>query len=196
MDKFGLKAGKLGALAFALLAVAAVDPAEAVDLGEAAEQARSAAAVLTAKIDWLFWILGGLLILFGVYKLKNRRSGGDRDIAGAVAATLAGTLMGALAVDQAMAKDLGDMAKKGAGALAEFPAVIGWLFYIIGGMLVLFGFYKLKKNNDNPSQQSGMGVVTTIGAGVLMIVFPAAIQMLAGTLDLTPGGTITPGKMQ
>ncbi|MCY3760721.1 MAG: hypothetical protein OXH50_05680 [Gemmatimonadetes bacterium] len=196
MDKFELKAGNLGALAFALLAVAAADPAEAVDQGEAAEQARSAAAAFTAEIGYVFWILGGLLILFGFYKLKKNWDERHRDMLGAVAATFAGMLMAAMAADQAMAKDLGDMARKGAAALGAFPAVISWLFYICGGMLVLFGFYKLKKNHDNPSQQSGMGVVTTVGAGVLMVVFPAAIEMLAGTLDLTPGGTISPGKMQ
>ena len=105
-------------------------------------------------------------------------------------------LLAVTAVEPAMAKDLGDMAKKGSEALSFVPAIIEWLFWIIGAVLVLAGFYKLQKNQDNPAQQSGLGVVMTILAGVLMVVFPAAIDMVAGTLDLTTGGTIARPKMQ
>lgn len=114
---------------------------------------------------------------------------------GAVAVSVL-ALLAAAAVDQALAKDLGDMARKASGALSVFPTVVEYLFYVIGALLVLAGFYKLKRNTDNPQQQSGMGVVMTIAAGVLMVVFPAAVDMLAGTLDLATGGTVARPKMQ
>ena len=109
---------------------------------------------------------------------------------------LAFALLAALAVEPAMAKNLGDMAKKGSESLSFVPAVVEWLAWIIGAILVLVGFYKLKKNTDNPAQQSGMGVVMTIAAGVLMVVLPAAIDMVAGTLDLAPGTMIERPKLQ
>lgn len=109
---------------------------------------------------------------------------------------LALALLAFAAVEPAAAKDLGDMAKKGSESLSAVPDVIEYLFYIIGGFLVMMGFYKLKKNTDNPQQQSGMGVVMTILAGVLMVVFPAAIEMVAGTLDLGTGTTLVRPKMQ
>ncbi|MYE00539.1 MAG: hypothetical protein F4Y03_04570 [Alphaproteobacteria bacterium] len=109
---------------------------------------------------------------------------------------LALLLLLAAAAEPALAKDLGDMAKKSAGALEEFPLVVQILFYVVGGFLVLMGFYKFKKNMDTPQNQSFMGAVVTGLVGVAMIFFPAAVEMLGGTLDLQGGGTLTRPKMQ
>ena len=113
--------------------------------------------------------------------------------AGALAAVAAVLLA---AAEPALAKDLGDMAKKSAGALEDFPLVIQILFYVVGGFLVLMGFYKFKRNIDQPQQQSMMGAVVTVLVGVCMVLFPEAISMIGGTLDLSPGGTIQRPKLQ
>ena len=100
------------------------------------------------------------------------------------------------AAGPAFAPDLGDMAEKSAGALESFPLVVQILFYVVGGFLVLMGLYKFKRNMDMPQQQSVMGAVVTAGVGVVMIMFPAAIEMIGGTLDLTGGGTVSRPRMQ
>ena len=109
---------------------------------------------------------------------------------------LALLLLLAAAAEPALAKDLGDMAKKSAGALENFPLVVQILFYVVGGFLVLMGLYKFKRMQDNPQQQSFMGAVVTAMVGVAMIFFPAAVNMLGGTLDLGTGGALTRPKMQ
>ena len=88
------------------------------------------------------------------------------------------------------------MAKKSAGALEDFPLLIQILFYVVGGFLVLMGFYKFKRMMDQPQSQSFMGAVVTGLVGVAMLLFPAAIEMLGGTLDLGTGGTVARPKMQ
>ncbi len=102
----------------------------------------------------------------------------------------------AVAAEPVLAKDLGDMARKSAGALENFPLVVQILFYVVGGFLVLMGLYKFKRMQDNPQQQSFMGAVVTALVGVAMIFFPSAVEMLGGTLDLGAGGTLTRPRMQ
>lgn len=109
---------------------------------------------------------------------------------------LALLLLLAAAAEPALSKDLGDMAEKGAGALESFPLLVQILFYVVGGFLVLMGFYKFKRMQDNPQQQSFMGAVVTGLVGVAMIFFPSAVEMLGGTLDLQGGGTLTRPRMQ
>ena len=109
---------------------------------------------------------------------------------------LALLLLLATAAEPVLAKDLGDMAKKSAGALEDFPLLIQILFYVVGGFLVLMGFYKFKRMMDQPQSQSFMGAVVTGLVGVAMLLFPAAIEMLGGTLDLGTGGTVARPKMQ
>lgn len=114
---------------------------------------------------------------------------------GSVAA-LAFLLLAGMAVEPVVAKDLGDMATKGGGAIAKFPLVVQGLLYVVGGFMVLMGLYKFKRNIDQPQQQSFVGAVVTLGVGVVMIMAPSAITMIGGTLDLTPGGTIERPKLQ
>lgn len=109
---------------------------------------------------------------------------------------LAFLLLAAVAAEPVVAKDLGDMARKSATALESFPLVVQILFYVVGGFLVLMGFYKFKRMQDNPQQQSFMGAVVTALVGVAMVFFPAAVDMLGGTLDLAPGGTVSRPRMQ
>ena len=141
----------------------------------------------------LFAAVGGGLLLVGLWKpgRETIRGGGP----GAGPAVALGLLM-ALAVEPALAKDLGDMAKKSAGALEDFPLLIQILFYVVGGFLVLMGFYKFKRMMDQPQSQSFMGAVVTGLVGVAMLLFPSAIEMLGGTLDLGAGGTVARPKMQ
>ncbi len=105
-------------------------------------------------------------------------------------------LLAFAAAEPALAKDLGDMAKKSSSALSFFPLVVEILFYVVGGFLVLMGFYKFKRMQDNPQQQSFMGAAVTALVGVAMIFFPSGVEMLGGTLDLQGGGTLTRPKMQ
>ena len=109
---------------------------------------------------------------------------------------LALLLLLAAAAQPALARDIGDMAEQGADALESFPLLVQILFYVVGGFLVLMGFYKFKRNMDMPQQQSLMGALVTAVVGVAMIFFPSAVEMLGGTLDLTPGGTIQRPRMQ
>lgn len=109
---------------------------------------------------------------------------------------LAFLLLAAAAAEPVVAKDLGDMARKSATALESFPLLVQILFYVVGGFLVLMGFYKFKRMQDNPQQQSFMGAVVTGLVGVAMIFFPSAVEMLGGTLDLQSGGNLTRPRMQ
>ena len=109
---------------------------------------------------------------------------------------LALLLLLAAAAEPVLAKDLGDMAKKSSTALSFFPLIVEILFYVVGGFLVLMGFYKFKRMQDNPQQQGFMGAVVTGLVGVAMIFFPAAVEMVGGTLDLQGGGALTRPKMQ
>ena len=184
----------LVAAAFALgggLWAMQVEAANAVAV--AAERAVEDGMRIGEFLRYLFVAIGGALVLFGLWTLcRGQGRGGGPGVAPAMAL---GLLM-VLAVEPALAKDLGDMARKSATALESFPLVVQILFYVVGGFLVLMGFYKFKRMQDNPQQQSFMGAVVTGLVGVAMIFFPSAVEMLGGTLDLGAGGTLTRPRMQ
>ncbi len=184
----------LVAAAFALGGGLWAMQAEAVNaVAVAAERAVEDGMRIGEFLRYLFVAIGGALVLFGLWKLgRGRARGGGPGVAPAVAL---GLLM-VVAVEPALAKDLGDMARKSATALESFPLVVQILFYVVGGFLVLMGFYKFKRMQDNPQQQSFMGAVVTGLVGVAMIFFPSAVEMLGGTLDLGAGGTLTRPRMQ
>lgn len=188
-----------GVLALVVL-VAGAMPAAGAELGDMAAAVSRTIAAYPEILEYGLWMAGALAMAAGVVKsiLGDHRPGAGKMLGlGTLFPGLAVlAAMGLLAVEPAAAKNLGDMAKKGSESLSFVPAVVEWLAWIIGAILVLAGFYKLKKNTDNPAQQSGMGVVMTIAAGVLMIVLPAAIDMVAGTLDLAPGTTIDRPRLQ
>ena len=109
---------------------------------------------------------------------------------------LAFLLLAAAAAEPVVAKDLGNMARKSATALESFPLLVQILVVVVGGIKELMGFYKFKRMQDNPQQQSFMGAVVTGLVGVAMIFFPSAVEMLGGTLDLQSGGNLTRPRMQ
>ena len=145
------------------------------------------------SLRFVFFAVGGGLVLAGLWKFCFGRDGNGGPGVGAVMAL--GVLV-ALAAEPALAKDLGDMADASGAALEKFPRVVTILLYVVGGFLVLMGFYKFKRNMDTPQNQSVMGAVVTLVVGVAMMAFPSAVEMIGGTLDLTGGGTVSRPRMQ
>ena len=188
---------RLSWLALSLLAVTAAEPVLGAGLRVFEKESAAGFESNWWLVDVLFYVAGGFLLLLGLYKWKRgwKKSQG-RSLMVAVAAGSAGVAMIFFIAEPALAKDLGDMARKSATALESFPLVVQILFYVVGGFLVLMGLYKFKRMQDNPQQQSFMGAVVTGLVGVAMLFFPSAITMLGGTLDLSPGGTIQRPKMQ
>jgi len=184
-------------LALLLLAVTAAEPVLGAGLRVFEKESAAALESDWRVLDILFYVAGGFLVLIGLYKLKRgREKSQHRSLMVALASGSAGVAVIFFLAEPALAKDLGDMARKSATALESFPLVVQILFYVVGGFLVLMGLYKFKRMQDNPQQQSFMGAVVTGLVGVAMIFFPSAITMLGGTLDLSPGGTIQRPKMQ
>lgn len=100
----------------------------------------------------------------------------------------AGIAAGAMAARDAAAVSLGDMAKN---AEEDLQVVTGFLeiaFYLLGLLVVAFGFFRVKKHMDQPQQVSLASAIVAILIGAAIILIPVVLDGVAETFGLS-GGT-------
>ena len=105
-------------------------------------------------------------------------------------ATRAAVVVAGLCVGVADAQTIGDMAKTGAGDLAQIPEFIEVILYLCGVVLVGAGIVKFKQFNDAPKKQGLGGAVATLLVGAALLALPAVYQGISQTFGVNDGARI------
>ena len=85
----------------------------------------------------------------------------------------AGIAAGAIAARDAAAVSLGDMAKNAEDDLNIVTGFLEIAFYLLGLLVVAFGFFRVKKHMDQPQQVS-------LASAIVAILIGAAIILISG----------------
>ena len=108
---------------------------------------------------------------------------------GRMAAQVAVVVAG-LGAGVAGAQTIGDMAKSGAGDLAQIPEFIEVILYLCGVVLVGTGIVKFKQFNDAPKKQGLGGAVATLMVGAALLALPAVYQGISQTFGVDDSAKI------
>ena len=105
-------------------------------------------------------------------------------------------LVGVLAIfamtDLGFAKSLGEMTQEAEKDLRLVSGFLAVVFYLLGILLVAFGFFRVKKHMDQPQQVTLASAIVAICVGAAMIAVPSIINAIAETFGITGGGGISP----
>ena len=108
------------AFAFAVLAVAAANPALAQDIGDMAQKSAEALGKLPLVIEILFYVIGLAVLGIGLYKLiQNRQAPGGGSVWGAVLWMSVGAIM--IAIPQGLDIILGTFGIGTGGGTIQRP---------------------------------------------------------------------------
>ena len=94
----------------------------------------------------------------------------------------------ALPAMPAFARSLGDMAKEAEADLRTMSGFLEIAFYLVGVLIVVFGFFRIKKHMDQPQQVSLASAIVAILIGAAIILTPIVIEGIADTFGATGGG--------
>ena len=91
----------------------------------------------------------------------------------------------------AMAKSLGEMTQEAEADLKLMTGFLEIVFYLLGVLVVVFGFFRVKKHMDQPQQVSLVSAVVAIAVGAAIIAVPPIINGIGETFGITPGGGLS-----
>ena len=92
----------------------------------------------------------------------------------------------------AAAKSLGEMTQEAERDLKLMTGFLEIVFYLLGVLVVVFGFFRVKKHMDQPQQVSLVSAVVAIAVGAAIIAVPPIINGIGETFGITGGGGLTP----
>ena len=91
-------------------------------------------------------------------------------------------------VHVAMAKTLGQMTQDAERDLKLMTGFLEIVFYLLGVLVVVFGFFRVKKHMEQPQQVSLASAVVAIVVGGVIIAVPPIINGIGETFGISGGG--------
>lgn len=110
-------------------------------------------------------------------------------------AVWAGIVGSAVAARNAAAVSLGEMAKSAEDDLGVITGFLEIAFYLLGLLVVAFGFFRVKKHMDQPQQVSLAGAIVAILIGAAIILIPVVLDGIAQTFGVSGGTGIARPKL-
>lgn len=84
----------------------------------------------------------------------------------------------------AMAKSLGQMTQEAERDLRLMTGFLEIVFYLLGVLVVVFGFFRVKKHMEQPQQVSLVSAVVAIAVGAAIIAVPPIINGIGSTFGV------------
>lgn len=95
----------------------------------------------------------------------------------------------------ALARSLGQMAQTARDDLSLMSGFLEILFYLLGVLVVVFGFFRIKKHMDQPQQVSLVSALVAIGVGAAIIAVPPIVNGIGESFGISGGQRLTfPGR--
>lgn len=91
----------------------------------------------------------------------------------------------------ALAQSLGRMAQTAEQDVGLITGFLEIVFYLLGILVVAFGFFRIKKHMDQPQQVTLSSAIVAILIGAAIILIPVVLNAIGGTFGLTTGSGIS-----
>ena len=93
----------------------------------------------------------------------------------------------AAAANAALAKSLGQMVQEAEGDLKLMSGFFEYGVYLLGLLIVVFGFFRIKKHMDQPQQVSLSSAIVAICVGAAIIAVPPIVNGIGDTFGIAGG---------
>ena len=94
----------------------------------------------------------------------------------------------------ALARSLGEMADKARDDLGLMTGFLEIVFYLLGVLVVVFGFFRIKKHMEQPQQVSLVSAIVAIGVGAAIIAVPPIVNGIGESFGITGGSRLAPPR--
>ena len=93
---------------------------------------------------------------------------------------------------EALAVSLGEMADTARDDLALMTGFLEIVFYLLGVLVVVFGFFRVKKHMEQPQQVSLVSAIVAIGVGAAIIAVPPIVNGIGESFGISGGSRLAP----